>query len=172
MLIRPTENTIQPLTYIQEVMKTDGMIHATPPIGLLPTACFLLLLTGPRWELMTISPNSTTPWSLSNNPSIRSQSNTSERLPDGASINTSSPQFVGLDDSVPSVKEGRPARLQLHSIHNELESEGISMLGYKRGWLGGIKGMGVVVVWLRYVGRWEEGLGESVFGNEVLRHCE
>jgi hypothetical protein len=42
MLIRPTENTIQPLTYIHEVMKNDGILHATQPIGLLPTSYFFL----------------------------------------------------------------------------------------------------------------------------------
>lgn len=140
--------------------------------SLLPTAYFLLLLTDPSWEGVTIGPDSTTPRSLSNDPSIRSKPDTSEGFPDGTSIDTSSSQLVGLDDSIPSIKEGRSARLQLHSIDNELESEGVSMLGYERGWFSRIEGVDVVVVWLRYVRGWEESLGEPVLGYEVLRHCE
>jgi len=179
MQIHRTRDTIQPLTYIQEVLEIDGILPAIPPIDILLTSWFLLpasycllLLADPRWEGVTISPNSTTPRSLSNDPSIRSKPDTSEGLPDGTSIDTSSPQLVRLDDSIPSIKEGRSARLQLHSIDNELESEGISMLGHEGGWLGRIEGVDVVVVWLRHVGGREESLGEPVLGNEVLRHCE
>ena len=42
MLIHLTENTIQPLIYIQEVLKIDDILHATWPIGLLPTSYFFL----------------------------------------------------------------------------------------------------------------------------------
>jgi len=46
------------------------------------------------------------------------------------------------------------------------------MLRHEGSWLSRIESVGVVVVWLRYVCWREEGLGEPVFGNEVLGHCE
>jgi len=120
----------------------------------------LVLLTNARWELVTISPDSTTPGSLSNDPSITSQSDRSECFPDGTSVNSSSPDLVRLDDSVPSIKERRPTRLEFHSIHNKLESESVSVFGNKRGWLGrvNIGDGGVVIVGLRGVCGREEGL--------------
>ena len=54
---------------------------------------------------MTIGPDSSSPWSLTNDPSVRSQPDGSEGFPDQARVLAASPDKVGLDDGVSSIKE-------------------------------------------------------------------
>jgi hypothetical protein len=70
----------------------------------------------------------------------------------------------------------RPAGLELHAVHDELDGKRVAVLGDER--LGERPGRvelgrrSVVVVWLGRVGRREEGRREAVLGNEVLGHDE
>lgn len=119
---------------------------------------------------MTVSPDSSSPWSLTNDSGVRSQPDRGKRLPDRTGVLSSGPDEVGLDNGISSIKERRSARLELEAIDNELDGKGVAVFGDQRNRSAGsidrlLEGGGVIIVGLRSVGRREESVGESVLGD-------
>jgi hypothetical protein len=123
--------------------------------------------------LEVILPNPSTPRSSTSNFRTRTQPTGSETTPNLTLILSSSEDRVGLEDGVSGLNELGGTWLEFHPVQNELDGEGVSVLGYgcvparDRGI---IKVVGVLV---RAVGgglRREEGVGEPVLLDESMGH--
>ena len=125
-------------------------------------------------ELVIVGSDSSTPWRPAFNASVGTETALRESFPKRTVVLTAGEDLVGLDDSVTSLEERRPARLQLHAVENELSNEGVSVLGNER--LGGTVDLvfaGAVEVTsgdgaIFFGQRREEGIRELVLLDEFL----
>ena len=124
----------------------------------------LIIITARRRHSETVRPNSSTPWSLSLNPSIRAQSPTRKRLPQQAEVLAPSQNLVSRDDSITSLEERRAARLQLHSVDDQLHAQRVTVLGDE----GLASNSGAVEVARGYGAVLERSRGEEVLCVPVL----
>ena len=74
----------------------------------------------------------------------------------------------------PTVKTA-DLRLEFETVDDELHGKRVAVLGDKWHWSPRIikrlfKSLGVIVVWLRSVGRWEESRRDTILFHESLRH--
>lgn len=76
-----------------------------------------------------VGANSSTPWRLALNSGIRTQSTRAESTPELAEVLATGQDLISLDDSIPGVEERRSARLQLHSVQDQLDDQRVAVLG-------------------------------------------
>jgi len=120
-----------------------------------------LLSTTHLRERVVVGPDSSTPWSSTPNLGIRSKTPARESLPDFTQILTTSEDLIRLNDGVPSIKEAGTARLKLHARQDELDHEGIAVLGD-----GGVGAVEIVLD--GGVGGREERFAEAVYLDKAL----
>ena len=125
-------------------------------------------------ELIIVGSDSSTPWGPAVNTSIGTETTLGESFPECAFILTAGKDLVCLDDSIPSLEERRPTRLQLHTVDDKLNDKSISVLWNKRlGVTVNVVLAGSVEVpsgdgTVTFGCRGEEGIRESVLLDKLL----
>jgi len=89
----------------------------------------LLFASALERNLKVIRPDTSTPRRASLQTGIGSQPTTGEAFPDLALVRTTRQNLIRLNDRISGSEERRSARLELHAVEDELDEEGVAVLG-------------------------------------------
>lgn len=122
-----------------------------------------------------VGADSSAPWGSTLDLRERTQSTAGEASPEGAGVLTAGQVLVGLDDSITSGEERGTAGLELHGVEDELDHEGVAVLGDRSGLALQRRKVEVVGVAVDALGvglRREQGVAVRVLLEDALKDDE